>query len=35
MTPGAKPFTDRELKQDGRKAKLDQDAKRAGRRLES
>lgn len=35
VTPGAKPFTERELKQDGRKAKLDQDAKRAGRRLES
>lgn len=33
-TPGAKPFTELELKLDGRKAALDQDAKRAGRRLE-
>lgn len=34
MTPGAKPFTERELKLDGRKAALDQAAKRAGRRKE-
>lgn len=34
-TPGAKPFSGLELKLDPRKAKLDQDAKRAGRRLES
>jgi len=34
MTPGAKPFTERELKQDGRKAALDQAAKRVGRRTE-
>ncbi|WP_293222299.1 hypothetical protein [Ottowia sp.] len=34
MTPGAKPFTERELKMDGRKAALDQAAKRAGRRKE-
>lgn len=33
-TPGAKPFSDLELKLDPRKAKLDQDAKRAGRRLQ-
>lgn len=33
-TPGAKPFTGLELTLDPRKAKLDQDAKRAGRRLE-
>jgi hypothetical protein len=31
-TPGAKPFTDLELKLDGRKAQLDQAAKRAGLR---
>lgn len=35
MTPGAKPFSELELKLDGRKAALDQAAKRAGRRLES
>ena len=34
MTPGAKPFTEMELKLDGRKAALDQAAKRAGRRKE-
>jgi hypothetical protein len=34
MTPGAKPFSELELKLDGRKAALDQAAKRAGRRLE-
>ena len=34
MTPGAKPFTERELQLDGRKAGLDQAAKKAGRRLE-
>ena len=34
MTPGAKPFTERELKLDGRKAALDQAAKRAGARKE-
>jgi hypothetical protein len=34
MTPGAKPFTQRELQLDGRKAALDQAAKRAGRRKE-
>ena len=33
-TPGAKPFTALELKLDGRKAALDQAAKRAGRRQE-
>lgn len=33
-TPGAKPFTERELKLDGRKAALDQAAKQAGRRRE-
>ena len=33
-TPGAKPFSELELKLDGRKARLDQDAKRAGRRQE-
>lgn len=33
--PGAKPFSGLELTLDPRKAKLDQDAKRAGRRLES
>jgi hypothetical protein len=33
-TPGAKPFTELELKLDKRKADLDQAAKRAGRRLE-
>lgn len=33
-TPGAKPFTERELQQDGRKAALDQAAKRAGQRQE-
>jgi len=33
-TPGAKPFTEDELKLDGRKAALDQAAKRAGRRVE-
>ncbi|MBX3588844.1 MAG: hypothetical protein KF796_19605 [Ramlibacter sp.] len=32
MTPGAKPFTGRELQLDGRKAALDQAAKRAGMR---
>lgn len=32
--PGAKPFTAQELKLDGRKAALDQAAKRAGRRTE-
>ncbi|SIR06394.1 hypothetical protein [Pseudacidovorax sp. RU35E] len=35
MTPGAKPFTKKELQQDGRKAALDQAAKRAGRRQET
>lgn len=35
MTPGAKPFTGKELQQDGRKAALDQAAKRAGRRQET
>lgn len=34
MTPGAKPFTEMELKLDGRKAALDLAAKRAGRRQE-
>lgn len=34
MTPGAKPFTKKELQLDGRKAALDQAAKRAGRRQE-
>ncbi|MBF9263385.1 hypothetical protein [Paracidovorax cattleyae] len=34
MTPGAKPFSQRELQLDGRKAALDQAAKRAGRRKE-
>lgn len=34
MTPGAKPFTERELQLDGKKAALDQAAKRAGRRVE-
>lgn len=34
MTPGAKPFTEMELKLDGRKAALDFAAKRAGRRKE-
>lgn len=34
MTPGAKPFTERELQLDGRKAALDQAAKRAGLRQE-
>lgn len=34
MTPGAKPFSDRELQLDGRKAALDQAAKRAGGRKE-
>lgn len=34
MTPGAKPFTQRELQLDGRKAALDQSAKNAGRRKE-
>lgn len=34
MTPGAKPFTERELQLDGRKAALDQAAKKAGRRVE-
>ncbi len=34
MTPGAKPFSKLELKLDGRKAALDQAAKRAGRRQE-
>lgn len=33
-TPGAKPFSELELKLDGRKAALDQAAKRAGRRQE-
>ncbi len=33
-TPGAKPFTELELKLDGRKAALDQAAKQAGRRQE-
>ena len=33
-TPGAKPFSELELRLDHRKAQLDQDAKRAGRRLE-
>lgn len=33
-TPGAKPFSELELRLDGRKAALDQAAKRAGRRLE-
>lgn len=33
-TPGAKPFSEQELKLDGRKAALDQAAKRAGRRVE-
>lgn len=33
-TPGAKPFTELELQLDGRKAALDQAAKKAGRRLE-
>lgn len=34
MTPGAKPFSALELQLDGRKAALDQAAKRAGRRVE-
>lgn len=34
MAPGAKPFTELELQLDGRKAALDQAAKRAGRRVE-
>lgn len=34
MTPGAKPFTKKELQLDKRKADLDQAAKRAGRRRE-
>lgn len=34
MTPGAKPFTQRELQLDGRKAMLDQSAKKSGRRRE-
>ena len=34
MTPGAKPFSQLELQQDGRKAALDQAAKRAGQRVE-
>ncbi len=34
-TPGGKPFSDRELQQGGKKAALDQAAKRAGQRLES
>lgn len=34
MTPGAKPFSDLELKLDGRKAALDEAAKRAGQRKE-
>ncbi|MDD2711375.1 MAG: hypothetical protein PHU77_00505 [Simplicispira sp.] len=34
VIPGAKPFTDLELRLDGRKAALDQAAKRAGRRQE-
>lgn len=34
MTPGAKPFTERELQLDRGKAMLDQAAKRAGRRQE-
>lgn len=34
MTPGAKPFTQRELQLDGKKAALDQAAKQAGRRQE-
>jgi len=33
-TPGAKPFSELELRLDGRKAALDQAAKKAGRRLE-
>lgn len=33
-TPGAKPFTEQELKLDGRKAALDLAAKKAGRRTE-
>lgn len=33
-TPGAKPFTEREIALDGRKARLDQAAKRAGARRE-
>ena len=33
-TPGAKPFSELELTLDPRNAKLDQDAKRAGRRLQ-
>ena len=33
-TPGAKPYSERELRLDKRKADLDQAAKRAGRRLE-
>ncbi|HSV81479.1 MAG TPA: hypothetical protein VLK85_19965 [Ramlibacter sp.] len=32
-TPGAKPFSELELQQDGRKAALDQAAKRAGQRV--
>jgi len=34
MTPGAKPFSELELKLDGRKAALDQAAKKAGGRRE-
>ena len=34
MTPGARPFTKRELQLDGKKAALDQAAKKAGRRVE-
>jgi len=34
MTPGAKPFTKRELQLDGSKAALDQAAKRQGGRQE-
>ena len=34
MAPGAKPFTERELQLDGRKAAIDQAAKRAGMRKE-
>jgi len=33
-TPGAKPFSELELRLDGRKAALDQAAKKAGRRKE-
>jgi len=34
VTPGAKPFTELELKLDARKAALDRAAKEAGRRQE-